>query len=94
MPATRSGQRADLLEMAVAVDDAKLTFSRMASLDVHQRVIQLDLVTQRSRDRPQASDVLGMTPTGIVATAIGVRDVGDGHSIARSRSRARRYRAG
>ena len=46
---------------------------------------QLGLLAQRLRDGAQTADVLGVTPPGVVASAVGVRDEGDRHSSPRRR---------
>src|SRR5689334_21622232 len=56
----------------------------MARLVVEQPRVELWIFAQRLRDRAQTADVLGMSPTRVVATAIGVRDESDGHRSPRN----------
>jgi hypothetical protein len=49
----------------------------MARLVMQQLVKELGLVPQGSRERAQTSDVLRMSPAGIVPTAVWVRDEGN-----------------
>jgi hypothetical protein len=42
----------------------------VASLDVQQRVKEIRVVTQGSGNSPQAADVLGMAPAGVVPAAV------------------------
>jgi hypothetical protein len=46
----------------------------MASLYVLDTVKEVGFLAQRARNCAQSSDVLGMAPAGVVATAIAVRN--------------------
>lgn len=52
----------------------ELRFGRVAPLEVSYGLEELGLVAQRAGDRPQAADVLGVPPPGVVPPAVGVGD--------------------
>ena len=73
--AARGGERAHLLDVARVVRERELVRRRVPPFDVLERVKQLGILAQRARDGAQPPDVLGVTPPGVVAAAVGVRDV-------------------
>jgi hypothetical protein len=83
--ASRVDQRFHHSDVAAVVRERELVFRRMPALDVLESLKELGVLTQRTRNGAQTADVLGVTPAGVVATAVGVRDVGDSHRAPRRR---------
>ena len=67
------------------VGQRDLVGRRVPAFDVHERMKQIWVLAQRARDRTQSPDVLRVTPPRVVASAVRVRDVGDGHRAPRRR---------
>jgi hypothetical protein len=63
-------------DVASIVREPELVCRRVPRLTMLQPLEQLEVVAQRARNRPQPPDVLGMPPAGVVATAVGVGEVG------------------
>ena len=61
----------------------ELCDGRVASLEMFDLVEQLRIVTQRTRYRAQTSDVLRMSPPGVVASAVAVGDERGPHRAGR-----------
>ena len=74
----RGGKRAHLRDVAASMSQGDLVLGRVAPLAMVERAEQFNVLAQRPRNRPQASDVLRMIPPVVVTAAVGVRDEGDG----------------
>jgi hypothetical protein len=62
------------------VSELELRRRCVPSFDLFNRIEQLRVVTQSASDRAQSADMLRMIPSSVVATAIRMRNEGDGHA--------------
>src|SRR5688572_14313256 len=85
MTSTRACDLPHLVDVRAGMHERDLVRGRVARLDVLEGRQHLGMLSERLRDRPNATDVLGMTPPGIVTPAVGVRDERDAHGAPRRR---------
>lgn len=64
----------DSRDVSRVVGELQLVNGRVSSLEVIDGMKYLRVLAQGARDRAQAADVLGMSPPGVVPSAIAVRD--------------------
>jgi hypothetical protein len=88
MAATGARQIPNLIDVRASVHQRDLILGRMARLDVLERSEDLGMIAERSRYRPNATHVLGVTPARVVTAAIGVRNERHAHGAPLSRREA------
>jgi hypothetical protein len=76
-PTAGIGELANRGHIRGIVRQRELVRSRVTALAMTQMLEEVEILAQRARNRPQAADVLGVTPAGVVDPAVGVRDVRD-----------------
>jgi hypothetical protein len=74
----------DAVDVAWIVCEHELLARGVAADDLFYSLEQLRSVAQSASNRSKATDVLRVIPAGVVATAVRVRDEGDGHAASRS----------
>ncbi len=83
--ASRHGEAVHVLDVPGIMHEQKVIVGGQSTLDVLERVIQLDILTERAGNRAQAPHVFRMTPASVVPAAVSVRDVRNFHATPRSR---------
>jgi hypothetical protein len=80
LPSPGGRDSLDLTDIARSVDELELGRSRVSSLDLLDSIEESGIVTQGASDGTEASNVLGMIPSGVVTAAIRMRNEGDRHA--------------
>src|SRR5262249_2204582 len=77
--AAASDESSDRFDVRAVVRDRQLVDRRVARVDVLDATKELRIFAQRLGNRAKPAGMLGVTPTGVVATAVGARDERDRH---------------
>src|SRR6185437_3284301 len=80
MSAAGAGHALHLAHVVRVVHLGQLVRRGMTPFHVLDLAEQLHVIAQRTRDRAEPSDVFGVTPSGIVPAAVGMRDERNGHA--------------